>query len=365
MLPFSPVASVVPVQPLQDTVEQTLASQAGGKILEQLEPGQRVRGEVASLANGIARVRIGDALLAMRLPPVFRAGDAVELTYASRLPQPTFQVSVPGSPAVARNPAAELAAGTARTAATPVQATPARAAPARTASAQVSLTHGGAASAALAAENADLPVEPLAVQARSLAPQALSQSAAVRYRAVEQAAPPSVGLPGPDEVPKLSQAARLIGALAAEFQPGKPATLAPTMPILPRPIENPGEMAAALRSTVARSGLFYESHLVSWLQGRETTDGLMLEPQNRAAAPGFAAAQPGASPAPPATHSAPPTAATPVQAAATDAARVLLGGPDGVNPSATHAPLVAQQLQVLENPSLIWRGELWPGQRLE
>ena len=52
-------------------------------------------------------------------------------------------------------------------------------------------------------------------------------------------------------------------------------------------------------------------------------------------------------------------------AAATDAARVLLGGPDGVNPSATHAPLVAQQLQVLENPSLIWRGELWPGQRLE
>jgi hypothetical protein len=40
-------------------------------------------------------------------------------------------------------------------------------------------------------------------------------------------------------------------------------------------------LAAALRQTVAESGLFYESHLAQWLSGQRTPASLAGEPQNR------------------------------------------------------------------------------------
>lgn len=144
------------------------------------------------------------------------------------------------------------------------------------------------------------------------------------------------------EAPQLSQTARMLSDLVQQL-PGRNAlpTLSPPGPLLDQPTANPGLIALALRTALVRSGLFYESHLANWVVGQDSLDGLMQEPQNRLAAAEAAR-----------------TTANPLALlnAAETAAQKLL------NPM--HA-LLSQQLQVLESPQFVWRGEVWPGQTLE
>lgn len=131
----------------------------------------------------------------------------------------------------------------------------------------------------------------------------------------------------PTDAPKLSQTARLLSDILQQLPDrNTPPTLTPAAPLLARPTAQVGELALALRTALVRSGLFYESHLANWAVGLDDVDGLMQEPQNRLAA------QP--QPA------------------------------DARGPNPLHM-LLSQQLQVLESPQFIWRGELWPGQPLE
>lgn len=131
----------------------------------------------------------------------------------------------------------------------------------------------------------------------------------------------------PTDAPKLSQTARLLSDILQQLPDrNTPPTLTPATPLLARPTPQVGELALALRTALVRSGLFYESHLANWAVGLDEVDGLMQEPQNRLAA------QP--QPA------------------------------DARGPNPLHV-LLSQQLQVLETPQFIWRGELWPGQPLE
>ncbi|MFP5506241.1 MAG: flagellar hook-length control protein FliK [Gammaproteobacteria bacterium] len=137
----------------------------------------------------------------------------------------------------------------------------------------------------------------------------------------------------PTDAPKLSLTARLLSDIMQQVADrNAPPTLVPPGPLLARPVTQVGDLALALRTALVRSGLFYESHLANWAVGLDSLDGLLEEPQNRLAA-GQAPAQPPAG----------------------DAAKAL-------NPM--HV-LLSQQLQVLETPQFIWRGELWPGQPLE
>lgn len=130
------------------------------------------------------------------------------------------------------------------------------------------------------------------------------------------------------DAPKLSQTARMLSDLMQQL-PGRGAlpTLTAPGPLLDQATLNPAILALALRSTLVRSGLFYESHLANWVTGQDSLDGLLQEPQNRAPADA-----PRSGPQPPA------------------------------NPLLT---LLTQQLQVLESPQFVWRGELGPGQPLE
>ncbi len=130
------------------------------------------------------------------------------------------------------------------------------------------------------------------------------------------------------DAPKLSQTARMLSDLMQQL-PGRGAlpTLTAPGPLLDQATLNPSILALALRTTLVRSGLFYESHLANWVVGQDSLDGLLQEPQNRPAAE----APRGAPQAP-------------------------------TNPLHT---LLTQQLQVLESPQFVWRGELWPGQPLE
>lgn len=142
--------------------------------------------------------------------------------------------------------------------------------------------------------------------------------------------------------PKLSQTARMLSDLMQQL-PARNAlpTLTPPGPLLDQPTANPALIALALRTALVRSGLFYESHLANWAVGQDSLDGLMQEPQNKLAAAEAARA-----------------AANPM--ALLNAAEAAV--PKPLNPM--HA-LLSQQLQVLESPQFVWRGEVWPGQTLE
>lgn len=141
--------------------------------------------------------------------------------------------------------------------------------------------------------------------------------------------------------PQLSQTARMLSDIMQRV-PDRNAlsTLTPPGPLLDRPTANPAELALALRTALVRSGLFYESHLADWTVGLDSLDGLMQEPQNKLAA----------------TESARAAAGTQLLLSAAEAT-----GPKLLNPM--HA-LLTQQLQVLESPQFVWRGEVWPGQEL-
>jgi hypothetical protein len=143
----------------------------------------------------------------------------------------------------------------------------------------------------------------------------------------------------PSDAPQLSKTARMLSEIMQRVPDRTPPTLSPPDPLLSQPPALPTELALALRTALVRSGLFYESHLANWVVGQDTLEGLMQEPQNR----------------------------LPAEAARTAAALVVLNteGAAESRPANPAHTLLSQQLQVLESPHFVWRGELWPGQMLE
>ncbi|MDA8129112.1 MAG: flagellar hook-length control protein FliK [Betaproteobacteria bacterium] len=144
----------------------------------------------------------------------------------------------------------------------------------------------------------------------------------------------------PGAAPQLSQTARMLSELVQRAPERTAPTVTPSAPLLDRPVAQPAALALALRNAVVRSGLFYESHLADWVVGHDSLDGLMQEPQNRRTAADSAHAT----------------------AIAADAPAAPAGEKPALAP--LHA-LLSQQLQVLESPQFVWRGEAWPGQPLE
>ena len=143
----------------------------------------------------------------------------------------------------------------------------------------------------------------------------------------------------PTDAPQLSQTARMLSEILQRVPHHALPTLTPASPLLPKPTTNTRELALVLRTALVRSGLFYESHLANWTVGQDSLDGLMQEPQNRLVAD---ASRLG-------------SALGPSEAGGPPESRL-------VNPMHT---LLSQQLQVLESPHFIWRGDLWPGRTLE
>ena len=121
---------------------------------------------------------------------------------------------------------------------------------------------------------------------------------------------------------ELSPAARLLGQVLKSAAGAPPlATLNPTAPLLPQGAPDPAQLASQLQQAVAKSGLFYESHLAQWAEGKRPLAELMAEPQALKS-----------------TGTAP-----------TDAAL---------------SQLVNQQLATQESGQLVWQGQLAPGQQM-
>ncbi|MEG2034212.1 MAG: flagellar hook-length control protein FliK, partial [Janthinobacterium sp.] len=182
---------------------------------------------------------------------------------------------------------------------------------------------------------ADAEAEPDAAEARSpqagaaqAGTRASSTAATLLSRAPLTPANLLPDLAGDSPAPELSTTARAISSVLsqAESAPGTPLALVGKTPLMAAPGANPAQLAQKLHDAVGSSGLFYESHVAEWAEGKRPLASLLLEPQMQKAPPGEAART------------------------GTDLAS---------------AQLINLQLHAHEQARVQWQGEAWPGQKMQ
>lgn len=155
-------------------------------------------------------------------------------------------------------------------------------------------------------------------------------AALAAFRAQQAGAGTSFGTEARNAHVSLSDTGRAITRILSAAQSGAGATAAIRSPA---PLSGPGTpepalLARALEGALAQSGLFYESHVAEWAEGKRPLPELLREPQ--------------------------------MQKAMADAAKSFATETD---PAA--AQLVSQQLATHEHGRIAWQGQVWPGQDMQ
>jgi hypothetical protein len=264
VIPVQRAAAAPAVEALGDPRQQAFQRALASHL------GKPVQGEILSrLTDGSFVVRVAGTAARMQLPAGAQPGAQLPLTLVALTPRPTFEIGGQAGTLVEAEPHAPAQAGR--------------------------------------AAQGQLQLEALAARLPTLAGQAAQAS------------------PGDAGAASLSPTGRLLGSvLAAALRagPGGDAVIG-RLPLLPGPGPDSGALAGALRDGIAKSGLFYESHVAEWAQGQRTLAELAAEPQ-------MAGTRPGAPDSDPAT-----------------------------------AQLISMQLAAHEQDRLAWQGQLWPGQPLQ
>lgn len=128
--------------------------------------------------------------------------------------------------------------------------------------------------------------------------------------------------------PELSSTARAISTVLsqAESVPGAPLSLVGKTSLMATAGTDPSQVAQNLRDAVGSSGLFYESHVAEWADGKRPLASLLLEPQMQKNLPG----------------------------------EMIKNGTD-----LAAAQLINLQLHTHEQARVQWQGEAWPGQKMQ
>ncbi len=173
---------------------------------------------------------------------------------------------------------------------------------------------------------------------------------------MERALPANTGV-------SLSETAKFLGALLQRGagEESKAAALMQSSPVLNGAPTGTQDFAAALRTAVSQSGLFYESHQAQWVSGERGLGTLMQEPQARLA--GLDNALQSGSETSLASKMGNPAAQGLQGAAMNDSDAVAALPRDLVHPQAV--PLVHQQLETLDTRQVLWQGQVWPGQDMD
>lgn len=272
--------------------------------LDQLAVGQQVQGKVLEIANGKATVLIGDQQVRMELPIKAAIGDTFQLIFAGQHPRPTFVLAESGRDAKHAAQGGEAAHVPGRV---------------------LSLDGNGEAVVLIGDRTV-----------RMALPAGTQVGDTFRLVFTSPSLPAAAGVPA-NVSTHISDAGQLLGAaMRMAHDRGAPAEAISPAPVLGERPGNPAALALALRLALARTGLFYESHLLEWSNGNYPLASLLREPQGRYSDPAVLQA-----------HLPPGTA----ESRHTGEAELL--------------QLIAQQLQLLENQSLVWRGEIWPRQHLQ
>lgn len=283
--------------------------------------GKSLTGEVLSrLTDGSYIVRVAGASARMLLPQGARVGAEVPLKLVAVSPRPTFELAQPDG----------RAASVVYTEAGPPLLPGALGTPARAAPLQLQETALPLASAPPPDGEAPQPGAAAARQGGE-APRVLSHAAALLNKAPLV---PADRLPAltPNSPPaSLSEAARVIGTvLATAREAGSPApAIVARTPLLAAPAPEPQQLAVALKEALSSSGLFYESHVAEWADGKRALGDLVREPQMQRA----------------------------LNSQALDAAaRQASPASDPAT-----AQFINQQLHTQEQGRVAWQGQPWPG----
>ncbi|WP_431479014.1 flagellar hook-length control protein FliK [Massilia eburnea] len=295
--------------PRQEAFQRALSQMVGQTLPAQV---------LSKFSDGSFLVRVADTNARMLLPAGVNAGDDLPLTVVSAQPRPTLQVGA-GSPQAGQM--ATFVAGDQMPELPAARLPSQEAAILNLSGKQPQGAEAGQAGAAQA-------------QGRTLSPGAALLSKAPLVP-VDQL--PALGKDTPQAA--LSPAARAIAsALASAYTtPGVPVTINGKMPLSAGGPPDPGKLSQGLQRALGDSGLFYESHVAEWAEGKRPLQDLQREPQmqRHAAAQGAAQGQ-------------------------ADAIAKALGGPD-----LSAAQMINQQLHTHEQGKVMWQGEAWPGQQMQ
>jgi hypothetical protein len=297
-----PVGAVEPVPAIIAAADLRLQ---GLSRVEQFAIGQQIQAKVVSLfQDGTALVRMGETAARMALPANARPGSSILLTLTAKDPRPTFsmQIESEGDETDAQETAARLPVGY--------------------------NAAGGSSNGSTLAQS-ELGINGPALRGAGLA------SAAANAGGVSNANGGAANAQGPQSANlTLSTAGRMINNLLQAQADGPAAAITSRTPALPGPPTSgmpTAQIANALHDSVAFSGVFYESHVTEWVDGKRDLADLQREPQ----------AQIGKS---------------------IDSAG-LLTRPDAA--STDIGKIVNMQLTTLDQQRLSWQGEVWPGQNME
>lgn len=270
--------------------------------------GQSLQGQVLSrYTDGSFLVKFADTAARVILPPNTRIGDSLPLTLVTVQPRPTFLLGNEVDGKLGKSPLVYLDPHGSEE----VELSGADHEPPPPPSQQ---NRGAASSQARQFAQIDSLLRP-------------SDKIPVDNKAATGAETPHAGPPGSAQA-SLSNAAQLINSiLQSAQQNGAPATLQGKVAILPQANTAAPQVAAALQDTLTYSGLFYESHVNEWVDGKRPITELMREPQMQG----------------------------------TTASERANSGSDNI----AFPQLVNLQLGALEQQATHWRGEIWPGQTME
>ncbi|MFM9913481.1 MAG: flagellar hook-length control protein FliK [Methylophilaceae bacterium] len=148
-----------------------------------------------------------------------------------------------------------------------------------------------------------------------------------------------------------------------------------TAPIIPGAPPATEQFASVLRDAVSQSGLFYESHQAQWATGQRSLETLLQEPQAKlspvlervlnAAVPVEAKVAVEATAQTKTAETIQPQLLV-VRGSAEGVATTQNSGQGTTSPvHAMTAPLVQQQLDILDTRQIVWQGQVWPGQDMQ
>lgn len=250
--------------PREEAFERALQTQLGKSVAVAI---------LSKFSDGSFLVRVAGNHARMLLPATVQAGTEMPMTVVSASPRPTFQLGA---------------------------------------------AHGGA---AVLAELAHAVVPGARGPADKTAP--LSAMALLRHKMLTDAGATPPDDDGGSAPAAISATGRLITRLLDSAAASASAQISAARPVLGAGTPDPARLASALRDTIGQSGLFYESHVSQWSEGKRALPELLREPQMAAPHP----------------------------------------GPPDADPAM--AQLVAQQLVLHDQARLVWQGQVWPGQDMQ
>lgn len=250
--------------PREEAFERALQTQVGKSVPVAI---------LSKYADDSFLVRVAGTHARMLLPSTVQTGTELPMTVVSASPRPTFQLGAAHAGAVML----------------------------------ADLDHAGVPGAVLADKTAA----------------ALSAMGLLRNKMLTDTGATAPEDDGGSPPASISDAGRLITRLLDSTTTGSSAQISAVKPLLGAGMPDPARLASALRDNIGQSGLFYESHVSQWSDGKRALPELLREPQ-------MAAPRPGPPDADPAT-----------------------------------AQLVAQQLTLHEQSRLVWQGQVWPGQDMQ